>query len=200
MSEVVLTDQEVAREQQEDDKTQLGFWIYIMTDCVLFASLFATYAVLHNGTNGGLTSNELVNLPYALSETLVLLASSFTCGMAVLAAQARRVRLVQFWFAITFLLGATFLGLELHEFARLLAQGNSWQRSGYLSGFFTLVATHGLHITAGLIWMVVMMVQLSRKGLTRGTTRRLTLLSMFWHFLDVVWIFIFTVVYLMGAL
>jgi cytochrome o ubiquinol oxidase subunit 3 len=200
MSEIVLTDKEIAREQHEDDKTQLGFWIYIMTDCVLFASLFATYAVLRNGTNGGITSNELVNLPYALSETLVLLASSFTCGMAVLAAQARRVRLVQFWFVVTFLLGATFLGLELHEFAGLVAQGNSWQRSGYLSGFFTLVAAHGLHITSGLIWMGVMIGQISRKGLTRATTRRLTLLSLFWHFLDVVWIFIFTVVYLMGAL
>lgn len=200
MSELALTDQEIAREQHEDDKTQLGFWIYIMTDCVLFATLFATYAVLRNNTNGGITSNELVNLPYALSETLVLLASSFTCGMAVLAAQARRVKLVQLWFAITFVLGLTFLGLEFHEFAGLVADGSSWQRSGYLSGFFTLVATHGLHITSGLIWMAVMVFQLARKGLTRGTTRRLTLLSLFWHFLDVVWIFIFTVVYLMGAL
>jgi cytochrome o ubiquinol oxidase subunit III len=196
----VINSDEQLREHEEDEKTIFGFWVYIMTDCVLFASLFATYAVLHNNTNGGITSTQLVNLPYALAETLILLTSSFTCGLAVLALQARRKSHVIGWLAVTFILGLAFLGLEFHEFASLVAAGNSWQRSAYLSSFFTLVATHGLHITSGLIWMSVMFFQVFKKGLTRGVIRRLTLLSLFWHFLDVVWIFIFTIVYCMGAL
>jgi cytochrome o ubiquinol oxidase subunit 3 len=202
MSEAVSAEALVANEEarEADDKTVFGFWVYIMTDCVLFASLFAVYAVLHRNTNGGPPSQALYNLPYALAETLILLTSSFTCGLAVLAAQQRNKQMVQFWFGITMLLGLSFLGLELHEFRDLVLQGNSWRRSGFLTSFFTLVGTHGLHITSGLIWMSVMMVQISRKGLTRFTVRRLTLLSMFWHFLDVVWIFIFTIVYLQGVM
>jgi len=198
MSEVALGIQE--EEREADVKTTFGFWVYIMTDCVLFASLFATYAVLHRNTFGGPSSNELFSLPYALAETLVLLTSSFTCGLAVLAAQRRNKNLVLACFAITALLGLTFLGLELHEFRDFVLQGDSWRRSGFLSSFFTLVGTHGLHITSGLIWMAVMIAQIQRRGLTRGTLRRLNLLSMFWHFLDVVWIFIFTIVYLQGVL
>lgn len=202
MSEVTsagaLAVNEAAREA--DDKTIFGFWVYIMTDCVLFASLFATYAVLHRNTNGGPPSDVLFNLNYALSETLILLTSSFTCGMAVLAAQRKNKQQVIFWFALTMILGLSFLGLELHEFRDFVLQGNSWRRSGFLTSFFTLVGTHGLHITSGLIWMGVMLWQISRKGLTRFTVRRLTLLSMFWHFLDVVWIFIFTIVYLQGVM
>jgi cytochrome o ubiquinol oxidase subunit III len=191
----------VSEEAREaDTKTTFGFWVYIMTDCVLFASLFAVYAVLHRNSFGGPSSQSLFNLPYALTETLVLLTSSFTCGLAVLAAQRRNKQQVLFWFIITALLGLMFLGLELHEFRDFVLQGASWRRSGFLSSFFTLVGTHGLHITSGLIWMVVMMVQISKKGLTRGTIRRLNLLSMFWHFLDVVWIFIFTIVYLQGVI
>lgn len=193
-----VTQGEAAREA--DTKTVFGFWVYIMTDCVLFASLFAVYAVLHRNTFGGPSSQVLFDLPYALYETLILLTSSFTCGLAVLAAQRRDKAMVLFWLSITFLLGLTFLGMELHEFRSFVLEGNSWRRSGFLSSFFTLVGTHGLHITAGLIWMVVMMAQIGRKGLTRGTLRRLGLLSMFWHFLDVVWIFIFTIVYLQGVL
>lgn len=200
MSETSIALNEQIREHHEDEKTQLGFWIYIMTDCVLFASLFAVYAVLHKNVNGGITSQQLVNLPYALTETLVLLVSSFTCGMSAIAAQARRKSQVVFWLGVTAVLGAIFIGMELHEFIGLVSAGNGWQRSGYLSSFFTLVATHGLHITSGLIWIGVMMGQIIQKGLTRGTVRRLTLLTLFWHFLDVVWIFIFSIVYLMGAL
>lgn len=202
MSEAVSTEVLVANEEarEADDKTVFGFWVYIMTDCVLFASLFAVYAVLHRNPNGGPPSQVLYNLPYALAETLILLTSSFTCGLAVLAAQRRNKQMVQFWFGLTMLLGLSFLGLELHEFRDLVLQGNSWRRSGFLTSFFTLVGTHGIHITSGLIWMSVMMVQISRKGLTRFTVRRLTLLSMFWHFLDIVWIFIFTIVYLQGVM
>lgn len=187
-------------QREADVKTTFGFWVYIMTDCVLFASLFATYAVLHRNTFGGPSSGNLFSLPYALAETLVLLTSSFTCGLAVLAAQRRNKKLVLTFLAITALLGLTFLGLELHEFRDFILQGDSWRRSGFLSSFFTLVGTHGLHITVGLIWMAVMIAQIQRRGLTRGTLRRLNLLSIFWHFLDIVWIFIFTIVYLQGVL
>jgi cytochrome o ubiquinol oxidase subunit III len=186
-----------------DDKvatTLFGFWVYLMTDCVLFASLFATYAVLQGNTFGGPSGLGLFSLPYVLTETLILLTSSFTCGLAILAAYRNHKNQVLLWFGVTFLLGAAFLGMELTEFGRLVAAGNGWQRSGFLSSFFTLVGTHGLHITVGLLWMVVMMAKVFTTGLTRANVRRLTLLSLFWHFLDVIWIFIFTIVYLLGAL
>lgn len=182
------------------DKTNLGFWVYLMTDCILFASLFATYAVLHNNTFGGPSGRELFSMPFVLAETLILLTSSFTCGLAMLAAQWGNKKAVLGLIAITFLLGAAFLGLELKEFTALAHEGNSWQRSGFLSAFFTLVGTHGAHITAGLIWVIVLAAQIMRRGLTTHTTRRLMLFSLFWHFLDVVWILIFTLVYLMGGL
>ena len=177
-----------------------GFWAYLMTDCVLFASLFAVYAVLHGNTFGGPNGHELFKLPYVLTETLVLLTSSFTMGLGMLAAQKRDRAQVLLWLGVTFLLGATFLGLELTEFRHMVMEGNSWRRSGFLSSYFTLVGTHGLHITFGLIWMAVMMWFTRAKGLTKAVRKRLTLLSLFWHFLDVIWIFIFTIVYLYGSL
>jgi cytochrome o ubiquinol oxidase subunit 3 len=180
-------------------KTVFGFWVYLMTDFVLFAILFAAYAVLHNNTYGGPSGAQLFSLPYVLTETLNLLTSSFTCGLATIALQRRSKQQVLFWFAITFALGACFLGMELTEFRHLAQEGNSWHRSGFLSAFFTLVGTHGLHIATGLLWMVVLLVQFLRRGFNKGTIRRLTLLSLFWHFLDIVWIFIFTIVYLLGA-
>lgn len=186
-------------QQTADNKTIFGFWVYIMTDCVLFASLFATYAALHRNTYGGPSGHDIFNLPFALTETLILLTSSFTCGLAMLALHRRDKKQVMFWFGVTFLLGIAFLTMELTEFTHLVHDGNSWRRSGFLSSFFTLVATHGLHITIGLIWMFVMGVRMLRTGLTRSVVRRLTLLSLFWHFLDIVWIFIFTVVYMMGG-
>lgn len=185
--------------QQQDDKAIFGFWVYLMTDCVLFASLFATYAVLHNNTYGGPTASQLFSLPYALIETLILLTSSFTCGLAMLAAQRKDKKQVLWLFGLTFLLGIAFLAMELTEFRHLVQEGDSWRRSGFLSAFFTLVGTHGLHITVGLFWMVIMMAQVLRRGLNSVTIRRLTMLSLFWHFLDVIWIFIFSIVYLLGA-
>lgn len=201
MSAVTAIEQANTREEhrQADNKTLFGFWVYIMTDCVLFASLFATYAVLHNNTNGGPSGSQLFDLHGALAETLLLLTSSFTCGLAMLAVHRRRKQAIYGWLIITFLLGAAFLALELTEFHHLAAAGNSWRRSGFLSAFFTLVGTHGLHITVGLTWMAAMFIKVARKGLTRANVRRLTMLSLFWHFLDVVWIFIFTVVYMMGG-
>lgn len=183
-----------------ENKTTFGFWVYIMTDCVLFATLFATYAVLHGNTFGGPSGRQLFDLPYVLWETLLLLTSSFTCGLAMLSAAKGDKNKVLVWLSVTFLLGASFLGLELHEFRHLVIDGDSWHRSGFLSSYFTLVGTHGLHITVGLLWMGVMLVRVRKQKLTESTIRRLTLLSLFWHFLDIIWIFIFTIVYLFGAI
>jgi cytochrome o ubiquinol oxidase subunit III len=182
-----------------DSKTVFGFWIYILTDCLLFASLFATFAVLHNNTFGGEGSKDLFSLPFVLTETLVLLTSSFTCGLGMLAARAGKKDQTLTWFGVTFLLGLSFLGMELYEFNNLISEGNSWERSAFLSSFFTLVGTHGLHITSGLVWMGVMIGRVVQKGLIPSNILRLTLLSLFWHFLDIIWIFIFTIVYLMGV-
>lgn len=178
------------------NRTVLGFWIYLMTDCVLFATLFATFAVMRGSLNGGPSGAELFDLPYVLIETMLLLTSSFTCGLAMIALQKGNKDLLIQMLILTFILGAAFVGLEVKEFHALAAEGNSWQRSGFLSSYFTLVATHGLHICVGLLWLGVMLVQITRKGLGGNTPKRLTLFSMFWHFLDVVWIFIFSIVYL----
>lgn len=187
-----------AERKAADEKTIFGFWVYIMTDCVLFASLFATYAVLHKNTFGGLGGAKLFDPHSVLAETIILLTSSFTCGLAMLAARNRNKRQVIGWFVVTGLLGLAFLGIEINEFVGLVHGGNSWHRSAFLSAFFTLVGTHGCHITVGLAWMSAMVIKVWRKGLTRPTMRRLSMLSYFWHFLDVVWIFIFTVVYMLG--
>lgn len=181
------------------DRTLFGFWIYILTDCVLFSILFATYAVLHSGTFGGPTSRELFSLPWALVETLLLLTSSFLCGLAMLAAHKKEKNQVLAFFAATFLLGTAFLTMELMEFSELIAAGHSGQSSAFLSAFFTLVGTHGLHIAVGLLWIAVMLYHVWTRGITLSTLRRLACLSLFWHFLDVIWIFIFTFVYLMGV-
>ena len=188
-----------SQQRATDDKTKLGFWFYILSDCVLFATLFASFAVLRNNTFGGPGGSELFSLPYVLTLTLILLTSSFTCGLAIMSARQGAKRAVLGWLVATWALGMAFLGLELSEFANLYFEGNSWQRSGFLSAFFTLVGTHGLHITGGLLWISVLFDQVRQRGLTRPVIRRLTLFSLFWHFLDIVWIFIFTIVYLMGA-
>ena len=185
---------------QQTDVKALGFWIYLMTDCVLFAALFATYAILHGNTYGGPTSRDLFSLPTVLIETLALLTSSFTAGLAVVSAKAGSRRAAFVMLAATFMLGCVFLSIELNEFAHLAADGHGWWSSGFLSAFFTLVGTHGLHISIGLLWLAVMIAQLWRRGGTPGVLRRLTLFGMFWHFLDVIWIFIFTIVYLMGVI
>ncbi|MBK4714573.1 MULTISPECIES: cytochrome o ubiquinol oxidase subunit III [Tenebrionibacter/Tenebrionicola group] len=177
-----------------------GFWIYLMSDCIIFACLFATYAVLVNGTAGGPTGKDIFELPFVLVETFLLLFSSITYGMAVIAMNNNNQSKVLTWLALTFLFGAGFIGMEIYEFHKLIAEGYGPDRSGFLSAFFTLVGTHGLHVTSGLIWMAVMMYQVSRRGLTSTNRTRLMCLSLFWHFLDVVWICVFSVVYLMGAM
>lgn len=182
-----------------ESKSAFGFWVYLMTDCVLFASLFATFVVLRPNTFGGPGGSELFSMPYVLAETLILLASSFSCGMAMLSARAGNRKATLVWLAVTFALGAAFLGLELSEFHKLYTEGNSWRRSGFLSAFFTLVGTHGLHISAGLVWMGLMGFSVIKRGLTPVNVNRIGLLSLFWHFLDIIWIFIFSIVFLAGA-
>lgn len=177
-----------------------GFWIYIMSDCILFSCIFATYAVLHGNTYGGPGAKELFELPYVLIETFLLLVSSFTYGLVMLAAHKGRKPQILFWLIITFLLGFGFVCMEVHEFHKLIIEGHGPQHSAFLSSFFTLVGTHGLHVTCGLIWMILLMVQVMKHGITNVTIRKLTCLSLFWHFLDIVWIFVFTIVYLMGAI
>ncbi len=182
--------------QENKDKTIFGFWIYLMTDLIMFAALFATYAVLHGNTFGGPGPTDLFSLPNVLLETLILLTSSFTCGLATIATLRGKKNQTLAWFCVTALLGITFLVLELKEFASFVAAGHTWQSSAFLSAFFTLVGTHGLHIFFGLLWMIILLVIVARRGLTESIVSKLTRLGLFWHFLDIVWIFIFTIVYL----
>lgn len=189
-----------AEQAAVQEKKTLGFWIYLMTDCLLFASLFATFAVLRNNTNGGPGGSELFDMPFVLLETMVLLTSSFTVGLAILGSARGLKKQTMFWLFLTFALGGFFLTLELSEFAKLAAEGNSWQRSGFLSAFFTLVGTHGLHILIGMLWLGVMLFRLWKFNFKQTDINRLALFGLFWHFLDVVWIFIFSIVYLIGGL
>jgi cytochrome o ubiquinol oxidase subunit 3 len=184
----------------EGGSTMLGFWLYLMSDCLIFAMLFAAYGVLGGNYAAGPGPHDLFELPLVAVNTSMLLFSSITYGFAMLAVQKGKVRQTQLWLVITALFGLTFLGIELSEFHHLIAEGAGPQRSAFLSAFFTLVGTHGLHVTFGLVWLTVLLVQLAKHGLTAANTRRLMCLSLFWHFLDVVWIGVFTFVYLMGKL
>lgn len=177
-----------------------GFWIYLMSDLILFASLFATYAVLVNGIADAPSGKEIFSLPFVLVETFLLLFSSITFGFAMLSMNKGSVSQVNLWLFVTFLFGLGFVVMEVYEFHELIAEGYGPDRSAFLSAFFALVSTHGLHVTAGLVWIIIMMIQVSRRGLTDVNRTRLSCLSLFWHFLDVVWICVFTVVYLMGAM
>jgi cytochrome o ubiquinol oxidase subunit III len=184
----------------DGSKNVFGFWIYIMTDCILFASLFAVYAVLHTHTFGGPHGKELFSLSFVLTETLLLLTSSFTYGLATLARNSKSRSMVTRWMWVTFILGFCFIAMESYEFQNLYLEGHTWSKSAFLSSFFTLVATHGLHVTVGLIWMLAIIFQINIQGMTPVTKTKLTCLGLFWHFLDIVWIFVFSVVYLMGAI
>lgn len=186
-------------QHETDSKVYFGFWVYILSDCILFASLFACYVVLQHNTFGGVGIRQIASLPYVLVETFLLLASSLTCGLGFLALHNRSRAILMTWLGVTFILGLCFLLMEWHEFSYLVHTGNSWQRSAFLSAFFTLVGGHGAHVFFGLIWLVVLFIQLGMKGITPIMKRRVVCFSLFWHFLDIVWIFIFTIVYLMGA-
>jgi len=180
--------------------TVLGFWIYLMSDALIFATLFATFGVLSSSFAGGPMPHELFDLRVVAVNTAVLLVSALTCGLSMIALQAGRLGQVRLWLLVTALLGVAFVGIELYEFRHMIAEGATPQRSAYLSAFFTLVGTHGLHVTLGVVWIAVMMVQLRQRGLHAENHRRMLCLSMFWHFLDVIWIGVFTFVYLLGVL
>jgi len=184
----------------EEDPKVFGFWIYLMTDLVIFAVLFATFIVLRDSTFGGPSGRELFDMPSAFAETMILLTSSFTCALAMIAVHRERKYPAIFWFAVTFLLGVSFLTIEISEFSRFVEEEASWQRSAFLSSFFTLVGTHGLHISVGLLWMLVAMFSIWLRPLLAPNVSRIYRMAFFWHFLDFVWIFIFTVVYGMGHL
>ena len=188
------------REHHTESSTLLGFWLYLMSDCFIFGCLFVCYGALGHSYAAGPSGADLFDLPVVAINTSLLLFSSITYGFAMLQAQRNSMRGTLVWLAITGLLGAGFLTLELTEFAHLIAEGAGPQRSAFLSSFFTLVGTHGLHVTFGIVWLVTLMFQLAKHGLTAANRRRLMCLSMFWHFLDVVWVGVFTFVYLMGVL
>ena len=182
------------------DTRAFGFWLYIMSDLILFAALFATYAVLGRNYAGGPTGRELFHLPYVFTETMLLLLSSATYGLAMLAGHKGIKAAVLTWLSVTFALGLAFVAMEFNEFHHLILEGHGPQRSGFLSAYFTLVGTHGAHVAFGLLWIAVMAGQIALKGVTGAVRSRLMRLSIFWHFLDIVWVGVFTMVYLMGVI
>ncbi len=185
-------------EAEANDRVMFGFWIYLMTDLLMFSVLFAVYAVLKDNTVGGEPGHEIFSLQLALTETMLLLTSSFTVGLGMIAARRGNKSQVLQWFGITFVLGLAFLGLEMWEFSTLIKEGHTMQENAFLSSFYALLGTHGLHIIFGLLWMATTLIYIMKRGLNSNMVRKLALLSLFWHFLDIVWIFIFTVVYLMA--
>ncbi|HVI54657.1 MAG TPA: cytochrome o ubiquinol oxidase subunit III [Luteibacter sp.] len=196
MSTTLATAGDGDAEHDDESTTTLGFWIYLMSDCLIFATLFATFGVLAGATAGGPGGRELFSLPFVLTETLLLLLSSFTFGAGMLGAASGRRRVLVGWLAVTFLLGLGFVVMEVHEFVELVRDGAGPSRSAFLSAYFGLVGTHGLHVFCGLVWLGVMVHQVVRFGLDGIVRRRLACLSLFWHFLDLIWICVFTFVYL----
>ena len=176
-----------------------GFWIFLLSDIIMFSALFASYAVLSGQTAGGPSGRELFELRHVGIETLCLLFSSYTCGLGLLAVERRQLRGFYIAFVLTFVLGATFLGLELSEFAGMVAQGAGPSRSAFLSAFFSLVGLHGAHVTVGLIWLAFLVAQTAVRGPRDFVRRRLLCFSLFWHALDIIWVALLTLVYLMGA-
>ncbi|OGO93348.1 MAG: cytochrome o ubiquinol oxidase subunit III [Coxiella sp. RIFCSPHIGHO2_12_FULL_42_15] len=200
MSAHALAHEHEHHDHHNADATDVfGFWLYIMTDCILFASLFTTYLVLHHPGAVGPTLKQHINLPYVLGETFFLLASNFTFCLAIFGINKNKLGVVIGWLILTFILGAGFVVMEVTEFFHLNAEGYSWQVSAAASAFFTLVGTHGLHVSFGLLWILIMIIQLPIFKITKHTARRMVYLGLFWNFLDIVWIFLFSIVYLMGA-
>ena len=177
-----------------------GFWLFILSDMVLFSALFATYATLVHATDGGPTTNQLFDRNLVAIETMALLLSSFVCGLAMITAKRKNMLWTQAWLLVTGFLGLVFLSIELYEFGKMIGEGAGPQRSAFLSSFFTLVGCHGAHVTAGLLWLGTMMAQIWAKGFRQDIVRRLLCFSVFWHALDIIWVAIFTIVYLIGTL
>ncbi|WP_411036337.1 cytochrome o ubiquinol oxidase subunit III [Shinella sp. BYT-45] len=190
----------LTEEHHPENSTMLGFWIYLMSDCLIFAVLFATHGVLGRSYAAGPSPTDLFDLTLVAVNTAMLLFSSITYGFAMLQMERNAKMETLVWLGITGVFGAAFLALELYEFYHLILEGAGPTRSAFLSSFFTLVGTHGLHVTFGIVWLVTLMVQVHRRGLIPENRRRLMCLSMFWHFLDVIWIGVFSFVYLLGVL
>jgi cytochrome o ubiquinol oxidase subunit III len=187
-------------EHHDEGIKVIGFWLFLVTDCILFGALFATYAVLVNHTASGLTGKEFFEVPGFVSETFILLTSSFTSGLAVLSMHKGKIKPLIGWLIVTLLLGMCFVGLEIHEFQTMVHEGATISTSAFFTAFYTLVSTHGLYVSVGIIWMISITIQLKRYGITSVTKRKVTIISLYWHFLDAVWIFLYTVVYLMGVM
>ncbi|TKI58723.1 cytochrome o ubiquinol oxidase subunit III [Brevibacillus antibioticus] len=183
---------------QEELRT-FAFWIYLMTDVILFATLFATYIVLQGSTDGGPGPKDLFQMNGIYASTFILLTSSFTSGLAILAMNKGNRLALMNWLAVTIFLGASFLFLEINEFMHLVSEGATISTSAFLTAFYTLVGTHGLHVTLGIGWMIIVIMQIAKRGITPVTKRKVNIISLFWHFLDIVWIFVFTIVYVMGV-
>lgn len=197
-----LVEQEPYPDQHYDvySKTTFGFWLYLLSDCMLFGTMFAAYLVLKDGTFGGPGTQELFNLEFTTMQTLFLLCSAFTAGIAGVLAHRKNRGATIALFMVTFVLGLAFLGMQLDEFMRFSASGNSWVKSAFLSMYFTLIGTHALHMVFALIWVIVLIIPVFWQGLTPLNIKRLTCLRMFWQFLNIVWVFIFSVVYVLGVI
>lgn len=189
-----------SHEHHQAENSIFGFWVYIMSDCILFAALFASYVVLKDSTAMGPSLKGMFSMPFVLTETMILLFSSFTYGLSLLFARDGKKCLTLKALFATFILGASFIGMELYEFTHLIHEGHSFTVNASLSSFFTLVGTHGLHVTAGLFWMLLVIIQIMLRGINHKNTTKLYCLGLFWHFLDVIWICVFTIVYLMNAI
>ncbi len=195
-----MSEKSSLKNQDINSKTLLGFWIYLMTDALLFASLFATYAVLRNNTAQGASASELFNLPFVFFETIILLISSYTAGIAVYLAKTKNIKISLVFLMITFILGSIFLSMEITEFIIMTNEGSGWTNSAFTASYYTLVGTHGLHILIGLLWLSLICFMIIKRGFNNMVYRRAVMWGMYWHFLDIIWIFIFTMVYLFGAL
>ncbi|OGT31839.1 MAG: cytochrome o ubiquinol oxidase subunit III [Gammaproteobacteria bacterium RIFCSPHIGHO2_12_FULL_35_23] len=200
MTEVLANQDHHEHHDDSGSRVVFGFWIYLMSDLILFATLFAAYAVLRNNTYGGVGIAQITDLPRVLTETLVLLISNLTIGFAFLSQQRASKQGVILWLLVTFLIGLAFVGIEYQGFSQLVAVGNDWQRSAFLSAFFTLLGVHWFHVIAGLLWTIILIIQFASQGTSSKMATRLTCLGLFWHFVNIIWIFIFTIVYLMGVI
>lgn len=200
LKQVAVKQHQHEHNAKEEEKYILGFWIFLASDLILFACLIATYLVLVTHTNGGPTGKDLFEVPQFTLETLILLTSSFTCGLAFHALKTGHLRRLVGWIWVTVFLGLAFIGIEVYEFIAYASEGATMQKSAFLSAFFTLVGTHGLHVTLGIIWLISVAIQLITRSIQPTTARKFINAGLYWHFLDVVWVLIFTIVYLMGVM
>ncbi len=189
----------VEHHAEVDHKALFGFWIFVLSDFIVFASLFATYAVLHNNTFGDIGIHQVAALPQILTQSLVFITSSFAYGLAILAMKRKQANKLSLWLGVSFLLGLIFLSMEYQQFSYLLTHGHSWKTSAFLSSYFTLLGLQFIHVAVGLLWMLILMIQFSKKGLIPAMQTRFACLGIFWDFLVIVWFFILAIVYLMGA-